>query len=317
MEHNLNCNIAMVGFKFRNYVRLQGLSTTYNGKLARILSSGADEITGRFLVELQVGEEVLSNLSREMLVKPANMVRACDGCRHAGAATMQYCGSCKNAAYCNAECQRSDWKRHKGDCSHMNAQRRIIKRPLLLAALQGNLAEVQKLVREGADVNQASMEDCIFPLYVAAEMGHLSVVQYLVEQGAEKDKALDNGKTAIFIAAQLGHLAMVQYLIQQGADMDKATNEGGTPLVMAAQNGDLSVVQCLVQLGADKDKANNNGATPLFTAVQQDHLAVVRYLVQQGADKNKAVDDGTTPLSAAIANGHTAVANYLREQGAN
>ena len=156
----------MVGFKLDNYVRLQGLSNAvYNGKLAIILSLCADENTGRFRVTLQMDEEVPSHLSREMLIKPENMVRACDGCHRAGAATMQYCGSCRNAAYCNVECQRSDWKRHKADCSHMNSQRRIAKSPFHLASSRGNLTEVQNLVREGADVNKVSKEDGITALY--------------------------------------------------------------------------------------------------------------------------------------------------------
>jgi ankyrin repeat protein len=41
----------------------------------------------------------------------------------------------------------------------MSTQRRIVKNPLLLAAGQGNLADVQNLVREGADVNKASKDD--------------------------------------------------------------------------------------------------------------------------------------------------------------
>jgi hypothetical protein len=75
----------MVGFKYHNFVRLQGLSNVaYNGKLARIF----DETTGRFRIELEV-DEVASNLPSEMLVKPENMARACDCCHLAGAATMQ------------------------------------------------------------------------------------------------------------------------------------------------------------------------------------------------------------------------------------
>ena len=100
--------VTMVGFKMGNFVRLQGLSNAaYNGKLAIIKSLCADENTGRFTVKFRVVDEVAvaSNLSREMAIKPENMARACDCCHQAGADTMQYCGKCKNAAYCNAECQ--------------------------------------------------------------------------------------------------------------------------------------------------------------------------------------------------------------------
>jgi hypothetical protein len=140
--HNNSTNIAMVGFKYKNFVRLQGLSNAaYNGKLAQIKSIKADENTGRYSVELPVVEG--SSTFHQISVKPENMVRACDCCYLAGAATMQYCGRCRNAAYCTAECQRSDWMRHKVDCSKMNSHRQIVKSPLHLAAGLGTLAEVQ------------------------------------------------------------------------------------------------------------------------------------------------------------------------------
>ena len=109
----------MVGFKVNNFVRLQGLSNAvYNGKLAHTTKQYAD---GAFGVELHVDEEIASHLSREINVKLENVARACNCCLHAGAATMQYCGRCRNAAYCNAECQRGDWERHKVDCRVRNS----------------------------------------------------------------------------------------------------------------------------------------------------------------------------------------------------
>jgi hypothetical protein len=284
----------MVGFQYLNFVRLQGLkNAAYNGKLARI-DSFPDETTGRFLVELQDDDEaaVASHLSREILVKPENMVRACDCCRQAGAATMQYCGKCKNAAYCNAECQRSDWTRHKADCSKMTAQRQLYKSPLICAAGGGNLSDVEMLVRAGADVNKAIKEDGTTPLAVAASNGHLPVVQYLVQHGADKNKAMNDGTTPLTMAAQQGQLAVVQYLTQQGADKNQADNDGYTPLIKAARKGHLAVVQYLTQQGADKNQADNAGITPLYFAAARDHLAVVQYLVQEGADKNQADNDG-------------------------
>ncbi len=153
-------------------MRLQGLSNAaYNGKLARIKTFSADENTGRYRVQLQV-DEAAPNLRQEILVKPENMVRACDCCHLTGAATMQYCGRCKNAAYCHAECQRSDWMRHKVNCSRMNGQRQVVKSPLHLAATVGNLAEVENLVRGGADVNKATNNDGMTALYMASELGH-------------------------------------------------------------------------------------------------------------------------------------------------
>ena len=210
----------MVGFRYGNYVVLQGLGNrAYNGKVAIIRTLlGADEDNGRIMVQIvDEGVGVPSSLSRQISVKPENMVRACDCCRHAGAATMQYCGRCKNAAYCNAECQRSDWARHKVYCSTMNSQRQLVKNPLLVAAGRGRLDEVQHLVREGADVNKASKEDGLSAVRLAAEGGHLSVVQYLVQQGADINQATSRGFTPLSVATIKGHTAVANYLREHGA----------------------------------------------------------------------------------------------------
>ena len=240
----------MVGFKFENYVRLQDLPSPYNGKLARILSLTSDDHGGRYRVVLQTGE-IATHLNHKILVKPENMARACDGCHHAGAATMQYCGNCKNAAYCNAECQRNDWNRHKVVCSNMNAVRQIVKSPLNVAAAHGNLVEVEKLVRAGADVNKVTKDGGTTALLMAAQNGsNLDVIQYLIQQGADKDKASKDDLTKLFVAAEKNHLAVVRYLVQQGADKNKADNDGLTPLAVATDLGHIAVAQYLREQGA-------------------------------------------------------------------
>lgn len=305
----------MVGFKYGNFVCLQGLKNeAYNGKLGIIKSLSPDENTGRYRVEVQIDEASQSN-NREMLVKLENMVRACDNCWQAGAATMQYCGNCKNAAYCDAACQRSDWNKHKEYCSLLCTQRQIAKNPLLLATGRGSLSEVQNLVREGANVNEATKVDGRTSLYMAAEDGYLGIIQVLVQGGADKDKAVHDGSTPLFIAAEMGHLAVVQYLLQQGADQDKPMHDGTTPLYVAAQNGHLAIVQCLVQQGADKDNAMREGRTPICKAAEKGHLAIVKYLLTQGADMNKAEKTAMPPIFSSVAGGHLEVVRYLVQQG--
>ncbi len=88
---------------------------------------------------------------------------------------------------------------------------------LIREARNGNLAGVQLLVSEGADVN-AYTSDGITPIDAAAMSGYLGVVKYLVEHNAnlEPDKPFDN--TPLAFAASYGHLDIVRYLLQNGAD---------------------------------------------------------------------------------------------------
>ena len=51
-----------------------------------------------------------------LLIQPERMQHACQFCLLVSASLMM-CGKCKTAQYCNAECQRADWARHKiNDC---------------------------------------------------------------------------------------------------------------------------------------------------------------------------------------------------------
>jgi ankyrin repeat protein len=68
----------------------------------------------------------------------------------------------------------------------------------MLAAGKGHLAEVQRLVERGADVNMEA-SDGTTPLFMAAEHDHLSVAQYLVQRGADKDKATNDSLCGSYI----------------------------------------------------------------------------------------------------------------------
>ena len=277
----------MGGFRPSQLVRLQGLTNTaYNGKLAWVQTPLGD--SGRHNVELHASEDASSPAKKRMQIKPEHMVHACMHCHQSGVTAMKFCGKCQMATYCSAECQRSDWNRHKeGECTELRIMRNVTKSPIMVAAGMGRLHDVERLVEQGTDVN--------------------------LEAG--------DGMPPLHLAVQNGHLAIVQYLVQKGADKNKTTTDGCTPLHLAAQRGNLAIVQYLIQQGADKDKATTVGLSPLHWAAQKGHLAIVRYLVQQGADKNKAgsVDHGArhvTPLMVATEFGHLEVATYLRDQGA-
>jgi len=47
------------------------------------------------------------------------MAASAESCTHCGkqSAGFKRCSVCKRACYCGAECQNSDWKRHKKKCA--------------------------------------------------------------------------------------------------------------------------------------------------------------------------------------------------------
>ena len=80
----------------------------HNGKRAHVLSF--DARTGRYAVALDDG--------KELSLKAECVARA--GCAAAGCASEEassMCGRCEAVRYCSRECQRADWKAHKGACA--------------------------------------------------------------------------------------------------------------------------------------------------------------------------------------------------------
>ena len=144
-------------FQLGQLVRLKGLNNAaYNGKLAQIGPFPSAELccNGRYRVELI--DEVAPPLRQSVDVKPENMEHACKRC-HKGGEKLLFCGKCKHVRYCDRECQRIDWERHKKECGSCGFDRDATKNPLMLAALCGDLRLVQKLVEEDCiDVNMTS-----------------------------------------------------------------------------------------------------------------------------------------------------------------
>jgi hypothetical protein len=75
--------------------------------------------------------------------------------------------------------------------------------------------------------DQKVQEEKDFSFLIAAEQGHLPIVKRLVEVGANLDSvAAWNGNTALHFAAELGNEPMVDYLIDQGASSSIQNRKG-------------------------------------------------------------------------------------------
>jgi ankyrin repeat protein len=90
------------------------------------------------------------------------------------------------------------------------------------AAFSGNLEEVERLLDNGANINE-KREDGITALMGAAFEGHQDVVSFLLAKGADVHVRDDNvygrsgGATACDLAAQKGHKDIVRLLVRAGA----------------------------------------------------------------------------------------------------
>jgi ankyrin repeat protein len=123
--------------------------------------------------------------------------------------------------------------------------------PLHYAALSGQYAVAELLVKQGATIDAKDHKFGWTPLHCAAENGQTSVIQLLLENGAKVEETDDKvGWTPLHFAAMNGHKAAVEMLIGGEADMNKKDKNRWTPLHFAAINGHGPVVKELLRRDA-------------------------------------------------------------------
>jgi ankyrin repeat protein len=186
--------------------------------------------------------------------------------------------------------------------------------PLQLAALNGNAAMIDRLLKAGVDSNAPLTKFGDTALMIAARTGKTDAVRTLLANGAQVNaRETWGGTTPLMWAVSEGHLETVKLLIERGADVSarsyfvpSATGrgfEGASPVLPAANQA--------------PEEYASGWLTPLMFAAREGQMEIVRSLVAGGAELNAVAGDGKDALSLAIFNGHYDVADFLVDSGAN
>jgi len=185
------------------------------------------------------------------------------------------CSVCKDASYCNRECQVRDFKTHKSHCKQVGIL-------ALFAAIQtNNEAEVRRLSKTkyilncqigytptdfGEDAYEmagwSALHECVrsakpdmlcilanapgvkleikdgdgeTPLFVAATNKTPDTIHVLLKAGANPNAMAEDGWSAIMVAVRAGRYGQTEALLKAGASM----NEGGDIF----QHGCLNLAQ--------------------------------------------------------------------------
>ena len=159
----------------------------------------------------------------------------------------------------------------------------------LTDALRENksLAEIQTLIKNGANVNQPDERSGLYPLMMAK---NTEVFRELIKAGA--DIKARNEYTSVFLeVCAEGMLEMVQDMVKAGANVNEvfhAKFTSDTPLNAAIRNKDPKVVEFLIQSGADvKAKIPDplGGYNLLETALFNDAKPeIIKTLIKHGVD---------------------------------
>jgi ankyrin repeat protein len=191
---------------------------------------------------------------------------------------------------------------------------------LLRAASRGDLAAVERSLREGARVDARDGQGRT-PLLLATHGNHVAVAQALIAAGADvnaKDAIQDS---PFLYAGAEGRTEILKLTLAAGADLRSTNRYGGTALIPACHHGHVETVRVLLATAIDVDHVNNLGWTALLEAVILGdsgpvYTEIVRLLVAARASLNIPDRDGVTPLGHARRRGYRAMARILEEAGA-
>ena len=152
------------------------------------------------------------------------------------------------------------------------------------AMMNGNKAEVSRLLAQKADVN-APQVDGTTAIHWAVFNNDTATFDQLIAAGAKVKVANREGVTPLAMASLYGNTSMVTKLLKAGADAKERGLSGETMLMLAARNGNPDTIKALIAAGAEVNaKESLRGTTALMWAAEQSHPAAVKALLDAKAD---------------------------------
>jgi ankyrin repeat protein len=184
---------------------------------------------------------------------------------------------------------------------------------MLNAAIEGNLAEVESLVSQGADINYNDpWGNCA--MFSAAWEGNTEALDLYHRLGAQLELEDNN---PLCNAAFNGQAGSVKWMIEKGANPNfsfKKTGENALHYTICKTSEideRTEIVKLLVDAGTDVNKKTIKGAvtlcfmrdaflkaeTPLHRAAAYGNEHIIRLLLDAGANPSEKDANGDSPIS--------------------
>lgn len=189
------------------------------------------------------------------------------------------------------------------------------------AAWRGDLAQIDRLVAAGADLNARDAHGRT-PLQVASFARQHAAIRALARAGADLDQLERDRYDAVTIAAVADDEETLRLLLSLGASAKQVTSRyDGTALIAAAHLGHDGVVRQLIAAGAPLDHVNNLHWTAVIESIVLGnggprHQATLKALIDAGANLQLADRQGHRPLQLARARGYAEMVKLLEAAGA-
>jgi ankyrin repeat protein len=176
--------------------------------------------------------------------------------------------------------------------------------PLMNAAAFGSIETMKLLIDKGADVNARSTAGATALMWAAAD---LAKVRLLVERGADVNVVSESGRTALLLAALSDRSGpIVRLLLTHGANAQVVDSTGMTTLHAATFGNDSDSIAQLVAAGVNVSPGDAQGSTALMNAASEGNLAAVKLLLKKGADVNAV----SAPPANRVKNGTIALGSF-------
>ena len=193
------------------------------------------------------------------------------------------------------------------------------------AAESGDVETLQKLVKEGTDLNTARADDQQLPLALATRNGHAEAVKFLLKSGADVDGQDADGNTAALAAAFFGYPDVFEALVGAEANLSLGNSIGLVPSSALQMDWGFTnaIANDALQLGLTEAEVTE-GRTAILgqmakfdfgAAIALGDLDAILSHIEEGTDVN-ALIEGTSPLLIATILGRSDIVSALIKAGA-
>lgn len=210
-----------------------------------------------------------------------------------------------------------------------NVMEGVSENKLISTVLYKDIAEVEKVLAEGVDINQQDgngYTSLIWACSFSSDENYREKAKLLISEGANVNISTNEGNTALIEAAG-NSPEIFDLLLEKGADLNAKKKDGTGAyyncmigLVLKGHNTLQVVAKHLLSNGANVDEApvsgDLQGFTPLIFAARGNKIDVVNFLIENGANVNAKNVKEQTPLSLAEKAGNAEIVIILKANGA-
>ncbi|WP_307384481.1 ankyrin repeat domain-containing protein [Chitinophaga terrae (ex Kim and Jung 2007)] len=137
---------------------------------------------------------------------------------------------------------------------------------LLTAVEQKNIAEANRLLKQGVDINMTNKYG-YSALHIASTAMLNEMAVLLIESGANPNIQDKHGRTILHYAALNNQLDIAVVALARGASLSVEDAYGNQPLWTAVfndkgRNGRIDIVRLFIRNGADVNHRNKAGKSP-------------------------------------------------------